>query len=159
MYIRMRRTVLLNLPQHIIQTHTDCHRDILMLGIRQLDLPLATPSNMCSRSSFSLGSNVLKKTSRTKWLLSDIDIGNFLHREKVSVDTKWIEEGEGSGTNRREAVPWLKNVTSYGTFFQPAKASVFLAVKWGKDRTCLRGVVRTEWHNTCKAVNALPSVT
>lgn len=72
-----------------------------------------------------------QNTSRTKWLLSETNVRNFRHRQHGSGDTKWIEEGEGSGQNRREAVLGLKTVTNQGTSIWLSKASIFLAVKWG----------------------------
>lgn len=118
-YIRMSRTMLLNLPQHINQTRRDCHRYILKLWIRQLDLPLATPSNMCFRSSFSLGSNVLKICPEQSDFFLRPTSGIFATENRVETQNGERREKGVDGIGEKLFCDWKMLLTKALSFGSP----------------------------------------
>lgn len=97
--------------------------------------------------------------SITEWLLSIIDIMNFLHREKVTEDIKWIEEGEESKKRIWEKLLHdSKMLPAMSTSLNSLKPQFSYLLNVDKDSTYIRVVVRIEWHNICKAFNIMPRI-
>lgn len=155
--MRVSRTVLLSLPQRLIQIHPDCHRRQWKPNVRRPALPLAIPWNTCSRSSYSLGSNVLKRGPEQRVTSLHPWDQEFSPRRKGEWRYKMGRRGSKEWKGIWEKLFWDSKMSPAMITSKPSKSSVFLSVEWDKDSTCLR-VVRIEWHNIHKAMNAMPSI-